>query len=172
MSGCTRYSKTTGRRCRREAAEWPQYDDLPAPVAACASHLTREEWAACQEARERSEKERAARWKEEQAAREAHGEAVKPAAGRKPRRRRPCIRECISLELAYGHDSDGGSMSCAKCDGWICVSCGKAEVEGVLEFCASCTEREAMYNDPEPEWDWEYNGEVGSGLNPRARLTA
>lgn len=170
LPGCTRYTKTTGRRCRRAAAEWPAYDDLPSPVAACAGHLTPEEWAACQQARDRSQKEHGARWRAELAERETHGDMPKTAADLNftPR---PCIGECTSQERAWGHDSDRASMTCANCDGWVCVSCGRAQVEGVLEFCADCSEQESM-DDPELDWHWEPEGETDTDPHPHARLTA
>ncbi|MFB7575180.1 hypothetical protein [Streptomyces sp. NPDC056165] len=168
--GCTRYGKTTGRRCRRAAAEWPAYDDLPSPVAACAGHLTPEEWAACQQARDRSRKEHGARLRAELAARETHRDMPKTAADLNftPR---PCIGECTSQERALGHDSDEASVTCANCDRWVCVSCGRAPVEGILEFCADCSKQESM-DDPEPEWHWEHEGETDTDPHPQARLTA
>jgi hypothetical protein len=169
-SGCTRNGKTTGRRCRRPAADWPAYDDLPSPVAACAGHLTPEEWEACEQARNRRGKENSARWKAELAAREARDGVPEPAAN-PPFASRPCIGQCTSQERAWGHDSDGASTSCANCDSWVCVSCGQAQVEGVLEFCADCSERESLY-DPEPEWDRQYDGEADISPNPHVRLTA
>ncbi|WP_329347191.1 hypothetical protein OG226_51175 [Streptomyces sp. NBC_01261] len=168
-SECTRYGKTTGRRCRRQVAEWPAYDDLPSPVAACAGHLTPEEREALEQARNRRGKENRARWAE-LAAREASGGVPEPAAN-PSFASRPCIGQCTSQERAWGHDSDGASMSCANCDNWVCVSCGQAQVEGVLEFCADCSERESLY-DPEPEWERQYDGEVDTGPNPHVRLTA
>ncbi|WP_282698089.1 hypothetical protein [Streptomyces sp. CC208A] len=80
MPTCTRRAKSTRRPCRRQAAEWPCYDDLPAPVVACASHLTPAEWAACQEARARANAERAARRAAEAAARQERGEQEQPTA--------------------------------------------------------------------------------------------
>ncbi|MGP3737571.1 hypothetical protein ACTWJ9_31110 (plasmid) [Streptomyces sp. GDS52] len=170
LSGCTRYGKTTGRRCRRAAAEWPAYDDLPAPVAACAGHLTSEEWAACQQARDRSGTENGARWRAELAGRETHGDMPKPAADLNSTSR-PCIGECISQERALAHDSDGALVTCANCDGWVCVSCGQAQVEGILEFCTDCEKQESM-DDAEPEWHWEHEGETDTGPHPHARLVA
>ncbi|GAA2463996.1 hypothetical protein GCM10023100_78400 [Actinocorallia cavernae] len=169
-SGCTRYGKTTGRRCRRPAAEWPAYDDLPSPVAACAGHLTLEEWEACKQARNRRGKENSARWKAELAAREAHDGVSEPAASH-PSASRPCIGQCMSQERAWGHDSDGALTSCANCDGWVCVSCGQAQVNGILEFCADCSERESLYA-PEPDWEWQCDGEADTSPNPHVRLTA
>ncbi|MEV6946797.1 hypothetical protein AB0N07_33480 [Streptomyces sp. NPDC051172] len=169
-AGCTRYGKATGRRCRRSAAEWPAYDDLPSPVAACAGHLTSEEWEACQQARNRRGEESRACLKAELAAREA-GDGVPEPAANLPCASRPCIGQCTSQERAWGGDSDEASMSCANCDSWVCVSCGQAQVEAVLEFCADCLERESLY-DPEPGWDRQYDGEADTGPNLHARLTA
>ncbi|WDO11244.1 hypothetical protein ME763_37650 (plasmid) [Streptomyces murinus] len=165
-SGCSRRGKTTGRRCRRPAADWPAYDDLPSPVAACYGHLTPEEQEACQQARDRARKEFNTRWKAELAARQAEGGETKPRTFTP----RPCIGQCTSQEIAWGRDSDGASMSCANCDSWVCVSCGQAQVEHVLEFCAGCSEREAMF-DPEPDWDGPHDGEPDIDPNPHARLT-
>ncbi|MGW2843218.1 hypothetical protein ACWCWD_36190 [Streptomyces sp. NPDC001493] len=166
-SGCTRRGKTTGSRCRRPAAEWPAYDDLPPPVAACFGHLTPEEQKACQQARDRAREECNARWKAERAALQARGVDLKPFTFTP----RPCIGQCISLDQVGGSDSDGASMSCANCDSWVCVSCGKAQVGSVLEFCGACSEREAQC-DPEPEWDGQYDSGPDTDPNPRARLTA
>ncbi|MFJ3439417.1 hypothetical protein ACIPMU_38600, partial [Streptomyces cyaneofuscatus] len=139
-SGCARRAKTTGGRCRRPAAEWPAYDDLPPPVAACFGHFTPEEQKACQQARDRAREEYNARWKAEVAAYQARGVDLKPLTFTP----RPCIGQCISLDQVGGSDSDGASMSCANCDNWVCVSCGKAQVNSVLEFCGACSEREAQ----------------------------
>ncbi|MGW4290735.1 hypothetical protein ACWEIK_27830 [Streptomyces sp. NPDC004673] len=168
-SGCTRHAKTTGRQCRRDAAEWPAHDDLPAPVAACASHLTPQEWAACQQARDRARQEYQARWKEELAAREALGNAPTPTAA-STRTRRPCTGACTSQEDPWGGDSDSASMSCANCDNWVCQGCGQAPVEAVLEFCADCTERDAM-DEPEPEWDQQPPYGTEAEPTPQACLT-
>lgn len=171
MSGsCTRFGKTTGRRCRRAAAAWPVYEDLPAPVTACAGHLAPQEWEACQKARERSRQEFAARVEEEHAAREARGESAESAGGSQVTRW-PCIGECISEARLYGGDSsDGASMSCAKCESYVCVSCEQAEVKAVLEFCSSCSERESLY-DVEFEAGWECDDEADTDPDPRSRLT-
>ncbi|MEU6440884.1 hypothetical protein [Streptomyces sp. NPDC047046] len=166
VSSCSRQGKTIGRRCRRPAAEWPAYDDLPSPVAACFTHLTPQEWKACQQARDRANAESAARAKARLAALEASGVDLKPRAFTP----RPCIGQCLSREQAGGGDSDGASMSCTNCDSWVCVSCGKAEVEHILEFCDSCSAIEELF-DPEPEWEGQYDGEADTGPNPRARLT-
>ncbi|QCW80401.1 hypothetical protein EQG64_34150 [Streptomyces sp. S6] len=165
-SGCARRAKTTGGRCRRPAAEWPAHDDLPPPVAACFGHLTPEEQKACQQARDRAREEYNARWKAEVAARQARGVDLKPLTFTP----RPCIGQCISLDQVGGSDSDGASMSCANCDNWVCVSCGKAQVDSVLEFCGACSEREAQC-DPEPEWGGQYDSGPDTDPNPRARLT-
>ncbi|WP_217230487.1 hypothetical protein [Streptomyces anulatus] len=165
--GCTRRGKTTGGRCRRPAAEWPTYDDLPPPVAVCFGHLAPEEKKACQQARDRAREECNARWKAERAALRARGVDLKPLTFTP----RPCIGQCISLDQVGGSDSDGASMSCANCDSWVCVSCGKAQVDSVLEFCGACSEREAQC-DPELEWDGQYGSGPDTDPNPRARLTA
>ncbi|MET9894406.1 hypothetical protein ABZZ47_30150 [Streptomyces sp. NPDC006465] len=167
---CTRHGKTTGRRCRRAVAEWPAHDDLPSPVAACTGHLTPEERAACQQARDRSAKENAARWRAELTERETHGAVPKPAADLNSTSQ-ACIGECISQERALGRDSDGATVTCANCDGWVCVSCGQAQVEGMLDLCADCSEREST-DDPELEWHSEYEGGTDTEIHPHARLTA
>ncbi|MEU2309352.1 hypothetical protein [Streptomyces misionensis] len=168
--GCTRYGKTTGRRCRRPAAEWPAYDDLPSPVAACASHLAPAEWEACQQARERSRKENSARVKAELAARDIHDDAPKADVYRAftPR---PCTGQCTPQARARGRDSDGALVSCANCDGWICVNCGQAKVEESFGWCADCSEHDPVC-DSEPERDGQYDGETDTGPNPHAQLTA
>ncbi|MFE7314261.1 hypothetical protein ACFU7T_14440 [Streptomyces sp. NPDC057555] len=168
--GCTRNGKTTGRRCRRPAAEWPAYDDLLAPVAACPGHLTPEEWEACQQARKRSWEENSAARKAELAALEARGGVAVPSA-KATYTPQPCTGECTSQASVTGSDSDGASMSCANCDSWVCVGCGQAQVENVLEFCADCSERESTY-DHELEWDWQQDSEADTDPNPHAQLTA
>ncbi|MEU9386719.1 hypothetical protein AB0D38_39780 [Streptomyces sp. NPDC048279] len=169
-SGCTRYGKTTGRRCRRPAAEWPAYDDLPSPIAACPGHLKPEEWEACRQARARRSKEDSARRKAELAALEAHDGVPEPAANLAPAPQ-ACIGQCMSQEQAWGHDSDGATVTCANCDRWVCVSCGQAQVEGIFDSCVDCLNREEMYAS-EPEREPHYEGEDDTGPNPHARLTA
>ncbi|WP_405958542.1 hypothetical protein [Streptomyces phaeochromogenes] len=83
----------------------------------------------------------------------------------------PCIGECISQQRALVHDSDGALVTCANCDGWVCVSCGQAQVEGMLEFCADCSKQESM-DDAEPEWHWEHEGETDIEPHPHALLAA
>ncbi|WP_399136015.1 hypothetical protein Q3A86_36395 [Streptomyces sp. NBUA17] len=166
--GCTRYGKTTGRQCRRLAAEWPRYDSLPPPVAACFSHLTPEEWAACQQARARAGEERNTRWKAEHVAREYPEDVPRPAANPSPAPR-PCTGACTSRERAWGHDSDGASVTCAYCGGWVCVSCGQAKVDGAFEFCTDCSKNN-LWDDT--ECDRQHEEEADSGPDPHTRLTA
>lgn len=168
--GCTRYGKTTGRRCCRPAAEWPLFDDLPSPVAACFTHLTPEEWAACQQARARAMKERNARWQAEHAARESV-EGVPRHAANLSSTPRPCTGACTSQERAWGHDSDGASVTCAYCDGWVCVSCGQTKVDGAFEFCTDCSKNDS-WDDTDSERDGQHEEEADTGPDPHARLTA
>ncbi|MCC9711638.1 hypothetical protein E4N62_44395 [Streptomyces sp. MNU76] len=168
--GCTRYGKTTGRRCCRPAAEWPLFDDLPSPVAACFTHLTPEEWAACQQARARATKEYNARWQAEHAARESVEDVPRHAA-KLSSTPRPCTSACTSQERAWGHDSDGASVTCAYCGGWVCLSCGQAKVDGAFEFCTDCSKNDS-WDDTGPECDGQHEEEADTGPDPHARLTA
>ncbi|RLL65562.1 hypothetical protein [Streptomyces sp. Z26] len=169
MATCTRRAKSTRHLCRREAAEWPRYDDLPAPVVACASHLTPAEWAACQEARARARTEYAARQAEELAAREERGEQAQPAATVAHYVPRPCTGQCVSQERAWGREADSASSLCATCDGYVCLACGKAEVDGIFDFCSRCSAFESEI-DQEPDAVWD--DEIDTGPEPRMRLTA
>lgn len=169
MPTCTRRAKSTRRLCRREAAEWPRYDDLPAPVVACASHLTPAEWAACQEARARANAEWSARRAAEAAAREEQGEQAQPAPAVARYVPRPCTGRCISQERAWGRDADSASSLCATCDGYVCLACGKAEVDGIFDFCGRCAAFESEI-DQEPDEVWD--DEIDTGPEPRTRLTA
>ncbi|MFJ4465713.1 hypothetical protein [Streptomyces sp. NPDC088928] len=169
MPTCTRRAKSTRRLCRREAAEWPRYDDLPAPVVACASHLTPAEWAACQEARARANAEWSARRAAEMAAREEQGEQAQPAPAVARYVPRPCTGQCVSQERAWGRDADSASSLCATCDGYVCLACGKAEVDGIFDFCGRCAAFESEM-DQEPDSVW--GDEIDTGPEPRMRLTA
>ncbi|MEU4735668.1 MULTISPECIES: hypothetical protein [Streptomyces] len=169
MPTCTRRAKSTRRLCRREAAEWPRYDDLPAPVVACASHLTPAEWAACQEARARANAEWSARQAEELAAREERGEKAQPAATVAHYVPRPCTGQCVSQERAWGREADSASSLCATCDGYVCLACGEAEVDGIFDFCGRCAALESEI-DQEPDEVWD--DEIDTGPAPRMRLTA
>lgn len=164
---CTRRAKSTRRPCRREAAEWPRYDDLPAPVVACASHLTPTEWAACQEARARANAERAARRAAEVAACEERGEQAQPAPAVADYVPRPCTGQCISQARAWGRETDSASSLCATCDGYVCLACGETEVDDILEFCDRCATEEALlHHEPDALPD-----EIDTGPDPYMRLT-
>ncbi|MFE0043687.1 hypothetical protein [Streptomyces albireticuli] len=168
MPTCTRRAKSTRRPCRREAAEWPRYDDLPAPVVACAGHLTPTEWAACQEARARANAESAARRAAEAAARQERGEQTQPTPAEAHYVPRRCTGQCVSQQRAWGRDADSALSLCATCDGYVCISCGEAEVGGILEFCDRCEAEEALlHHEPDALPD-----EIDTGPNPRMRLTA
>lgn len=169
MPTCTRRARTTRRVCRREAAEWPRFDDLPAPVVACASHLTPTEWAACQEARARAGAENAARWAAEAAARDEQGRQAHPAPVVARHVPRPCTGGCISQERAWGRDADSASSLCATCDGCVCIMCGQVEVDGILDICGECEESETEV-DEQP--DTLRNDEIDTGPEPRTRLAA
>lgn len=167
-SGCTRYAKTTGRRCRRDAAVWPAHDDLPTPVAACHAHLTAEEWEACQQARKQSSKEARIR-ADADADRVTHPDPAESATG--PHSvPQPCTGECISKERAWGHDSDSASSACAKCDGWVCMACGQTQVDGLFEFCVDCTMEQSMQG-PDPEWEQDFWAEAAFAPSPQSLLT-
>lgn len=165
--GCIRYAKTTGRRCRRDAAEWPAYDDLPSPVAACHNHLTAEEWEACQQARKRAWDEGRIR---ADADRDAHMAQTEQAADPDDEPK-PCTGECISKQRAWGYDNDGAMSDCAKCDGWVCIDCGQSQVDGELEMCANCTKQQST-RQPDPKWEHDAWGEDAVGPSPQDLLTA
>jgi hypothetical protein len=171
MTTCTRYSKTTRRRCRRDAAGWPgqrigpgqpspDWPDLPS-VVACWSHLSEAERAMCLEARRRErdalDKEHLARQEQlayEEAERRAAG-IPEPPAWQQPEPRL-CVGTCISQERATGRDSDGAMVSCANCDEYVCVGCGQVRVDQPLASCGPCYDRaaEAEYGvlpEAEPE---------------------
>ncbi|MFZ4269182.1 hypothetical protein [Streptomyces arboris] len=169
MPTCTRLARTTGRLCLRKAAEWPHHEDLPAPVVACSSHLTPEEWAACQQARARTGGELAARWAAERAAREERGEKTQPEAAPSDCADRPCTGQCVSQARAWGRDADSALSLCAACDGFVCLNCGKTEVHGELEICDRCEQREADdYEAAIALWD----DETDTGSDPRVQLSA
>ncbi|MFG3117454.1 hypothetical protein ACGF4C_24005 [Streptomyces sp. NPDC048197] len=136
---------------------------------ACASHLTPAECAACQEARARANAEYAARRAAEVAAREEQGEQAQPAATVAHYVPRPCTGQCVSQERARGRDAYSASSLWATCDGYVCVACGKAEVDGILDLCGRCVEVESEI-DQEPDAVWD--DEIDTGPNPRMRLSA
>ncbi|MGK5544978.1 hypothetical protein ACSNOH_09635 [Streptomyces sp. URMC 127] len=138
-------------------------------MVACASHLTPAEWAACQEARARANAEHAARWTAEVAAREEQGEQAQPTATVAHHVPRPCTGQCVSQERAWGRDADSASSLCATCDGYVCVACGHAEVDNILELCGRCAAFESG-TDQEPDAVWD--DEIDTGPEPRMRLTA
>ncbi|NJQ04480.1 hypothetical protein [Streptomyces lonarensis] len=82
---------------------------------------------------------------------------------------RPCTGQCVSQERAWGRDADSASSLCATCDGYVCLACGEAEVDGILDFCGRCAAFESEM-DQEPDAVW--GGEIDTGPEPRMRLTA
>ncbi|MFJ6523435.1 hypothetical protein ACIQJ4_34890 [Streptomyces filamentosus] len=139
-SWCTRQGKSTGRRCRREAAVWPVYDDLPPPVQACAGHLTPKEWSDCKQARDRSRIELVFTQERERTTREILSGMPKPASLTE-RVTRPCTGACMRPP-AQVHNADGASATCASCDGYVCLRCGSQRVDQGLELCERCEESE------------------------------
>ncbi|WKK24120.1 hypothetical protein QZH56_36710 [Streptomyces olivoreticuli] len=137
-------------------------------MVACAGHLAPAEWAVCQEARSRTRAEYAARLAEELAARKERGEEAQPEAIVAQYVPRQCTGQCISQERAWGREADSASCLCATCDGYVCVACGQAEVESILEFCGRCEVYEASPQD-EPD---TMPDEVGTGAPLPMRLTA
>ena len=171
---CSRYSVTTGSQCRRNAAEWPKFDDLPEPVVACATHLTALEWEACQHARKRYYRLAAERMRQEQAARQALlGE--KTVTVDRPDRspsspQSPCVGKCISQEKALGYDNDGAMTQCAHCDGFVCLQCGVQPVHDELVCCDACGRLQpddSGYEPVTPLGDETYEGPA-----PQQRLTS
>ncbi|MEU5273292.1 hypothetical protein [Streptomyces hygroscopicus] len=103
------------------------------------------------------------------AAREEQGEQAQLAPAVAHYVPRPCTGQCISQECAWGHDSDSASCLCATCDGYVCVVCGEAEVDGILDLCGRCAECE-WEADQEPDAVWD--DEIDTGPAPRVRLAA
>lgn len=165
---CSRYSKSTRAQCWRSAAEWPCFDDLPAPVVACAGHLSPPEWTACQEARKRYYGLAAERRKQEAAERD-HLEIPPPSNG-EVSPGRPCIGKCISKQKEYGDDGDGAITECARCDGFVCLNCGMRRVDDELGWCDTCDRvqpDDASYEPVTPQGNETYDG-----LFPQRRLTS
>jgi hypothetical protein len=161
---CSRRSLRTGKPCRREAAEWPgqrsgpgqpehDWPDLPR-VVACWTHLSEDERQMCLEARRR----RNAAFVMESTARQLeddnHADEVPvPEDWRQkvvePRR---CTGDCLSEAHATGAESDSAMSRCVRCDGYVCVSCGRAQVGAPLEWCDSCGR---VVDDHMPEEDYD-----------------
>ncbi|RDG33459.1 hypothetical protein DVH02_31285 [Streptomyces corynorhini] len=138
-------------------------------MVACASHLTPAEWAACREARARANAEWSARRAAEAAAREEQGGQAQPAPAVAHYVPRPCTGQCVSQERAWGRDADSASSLCATCDGYVCLACGKAEVDGIFDFCGRCA---AFESEADQEPDTVGDDEIDTGPEPRMRLTA
>ncbi|WP_143608713.1 hypothetical protein [Streptomyces sp. CB03234] len=103
------------------------------------------------------------------AAREEQGEQAQPAPAVARYVPRPCTGQCVSQERAWGRDADSASSLCATCDGYVCVACGKAEVDGIFDLCGRCAAFESEI-DQEPDTVWD--DEIDTGSDPRMRLTA
>jgi len=180
---CTRHGIRTGRPCRRQAAEWPgqrfgpgkpspAWPDL-APVVACWTHLTEDERTMCLEARRRYNEAVQKEWAAEREQREREAAERRAAGIPDPEpyvyEPRPCIGECISVERATGSDSDSAMCSCARCDGHVCIECGKAPAEYLFGCCEECekitpddgTDFEAEYGNASPELRATLNTLVG-----------
>ncbi|MFF9143912.1 hypothetical protein ACF1BN_03475 [Streptomyces sp. NPDC014861] len=148
-SWCTRQGKSTGRRCRRETAVWPAYDDLPPPVQACAGHLTPQEWSDCKKARDRSRTELVSAQEKPRTTRDVLSGMPKPASLTE-RVTRPCTGACVR-PAAQVHNADQASTACASCSGYVCLRCGIQRADQSMELCEGCEEREVQGEDvPDP----------------------
>jgi hypothetical protein len=124
-------------------------------VVACWSHLTDEERAMCKEARRRHNEaltkhldaERAQRQREAEERRAAGIPEPEPV----PYTPRPCIGECVSEAAANGRDSDSAMAMCARCDGYVCLECGKAPAHHLFGGCDGCEKKAAAEYD---DTDW------------------
>ncbi|MDX3672687.1 hypothetical protein [Streptomyces europaeiscabiei] len=125
---CSRLTRHQ-RPCRLDAAEWPAFDGMPAPVAACWTHLTAVEREQCKAARVRRNKEHQERCLQRQAELAARG-VVKPQPVAVYEERR-CNGQCITRadlvdrqHPGMHHDhSDSAISACANCDDVICILC-------------------------------------------------
>jgi len=176
---CTRTAKT-GKPCRRDAADWPgqwqgynqppaEWPDLPR-VVACWTHLTEDERHNCLEARSRANSEADQRWHEERQERRAAGI---PDPAPPPRREpRPCIGECISQENAQGREADSASSLCARCDGYVCMSCGESPTTNLFGYCPACEESEAASWPDDDTVGWDEQEDVPPALDDKATLNS
>lgn len=165
---CSRFSKSTHAQCRRDAAEWPSLDNLPAPVVACAGHLSPSEWVACQEARRQYHRLAAERLRREAAERD-HLRIPSPPAG-EVLSSRPCIGKCTSKLKACGDDRDGALSECAHCDGFVCLNCGVKRVDDDFGWCDACDQLQpddADYDPVTPQGDGTYGGLFPNGGSPQ-----
>ncbi|GGY33058.1 hypothetical protein GCM10010384_45250 [Streptomyces djakartensis] len=107
---CSRLTRDH-RSCRRDAADWPPYDGMPDPVAACWGHLTNTEREQCQAARRRRSQESRQHYERLRAEREARGELdPKPVF----REARPCIGQCITCADQWDRENPASTA-------WNCV---------------------------------------------------
>lgn len=85
---------------------------------------------------------------------------------------RPCTGQCLSEARAwdrahpgsYRDHSDGASMLCANCDGFVCCACQQKPVDEGLGLCAECSE------EPDFGDDDRYDDEEDWGPGPREQL--
>lgn len=163
---CSRLTRDH-RSCRRDAADWPPYDGMPDPVAACWGHLTNTEREQCQAARRRRSQESRQHYERLRAEREARGELdPKPVV----REARPCIGQCITCadqwdrenpDRFYDH-SDSAMIACAHCDETVCILCRDRN----HALGTSCTSPSTVDDDLQP-LESEH---VDHGPNPREYL--
>ncbi|MGW7540015.1 hypothetical protein ACWGKQ_02680 [Streptomyces sp. NPDC054770] len=124
---CTRLTRAQ-RPCRHEITDWPAYDRMPVPVAACWQHLTDDEREKCKAARARRNAEIRERFEQMRAELLARGETAPEQALREAR---PCTGKCITLADQWDRDNPGRSydhsdsavVSCARCDEHVCILC-------------------------------------------------
>ncbi|MFF3460467.1 hypothetical protein ACFYXH_40555 [Streptomyces sp. NPDC002730] len=164
---CSRL-KRDQRPCRHNVTDWPAYDDMPAPVVACWTHLTDPEREQCKAARERRSKESRQRYEQLRAERAARGE---PEPQQVFREARPCSGQCITeADLwdqenpgRYYDHSDSKMVACARCDQHVCILCRDRN----HSVGTSCTSQSAV---PDDELLPEGDEEIDHGPNPREYL--
>ncbi|WP_328638385.1 hypothetical protein [Streptomyces canus] len=139
---------------------------MPAPVAACWTHLTDPERALCKAARSRRNQERRERNEQMRADLAAQGKSPEPAY----REERPCIGRCITRAAlrdqqgsGYYDHSDSDVIGCAYCDETVCLLCRDRN----HSFGTPCTSPSTVEGDELP---WAGGEEIDHGPNPREHL--
>lgn len=167
LVSCSRLTRDQ-RPCRHNTTDWPTYEDMPAPVAACWTHLTDPEREQCKAARARRNEESRRRFEQLRAELTARGELPEQVF----RDEQPCNGQCITKAGLWDREnpgrhydhSDSSMVACARCDETVCILCRDRN----HAMGTSCTSPSAILSDELPSAAGE---EIDNGPNPREYLT-
>ncbi|NMI54236.1 MULTISPECIES: hypothetical protein [unclassified Streptomyces] len=128
--------KTKARRCSSGPTDWPAIPGEPAPVAACWTHLSKEERENCTRARGLRSAERARIWAEGEPERQRR--AAEADTERRARLAAcPCDEELPEEVGTYSADYAAPNR-CKGCDSWLCGSCDRVRVATEGAQCETC----------------------------------